>query len=148
MRLYDTAGVEHSQITTANGTTNQQLPRHYLVLADGYIFIYDTSDTSSLDVLVSLKKDIDKNKDKKEVAIVVIGNVVKESLSDAAVDSVLSKATQWCAREKLRHFTVSAMKRTSLFEPFVYLTSKLTPPASKSGFTPLSMGRKVIKDSS
>ncbi|XP_050296469.1 NF-kappa-B inhibitor-interacting Ras-like protein isoform X2 [Anthonomus grandis grandis] len=67
IRFYDTAGIESSQTTTANGTTSQQLLRHYLVLADGYILIYDTHNISSLDVLMSIKKDIDKNKDKKEV---------------------------------------------------------------------------------
>lgn len=67
LRFYDTAGIEFSQISTANGMTNQQLPRHYLLLADGYILVYDTSNYKSLDALISLKKDIDKNKDKKEV---------------------------------------------------------------------------------
>lgn len=69
LRFYDTAGIEFSQISTANGMTNQQLPRHYLSLADGYIFVYDLSKSSSLDVLISIKRDIDKNKDKKEVLI-------------------------------------------------------------------------------
>lgn len=67
LRFYDTAGIEFSQISTANGTTNQQLPRHYLLLADGYILVYNTSKMTSLDILISIKKDIDKNKDKKEV---------------------------------------------------------------------------------
>lgn len=69
IRFYDTAGIEFSQISTANGMTNQQLPRHYLLLADGYIMVYDTSKSASLDVLISIKKDIDKNKDKKEVCV-------------------------------------------------------------------------------
>lgn len=72
IRFYDTAGIEHSQTSTANGTTNQQLPRHYLALADGYILVYDTEKSDSLDVLVSLKKDIDKNKDKKEVCVIYV----------------------------------------------------------------------------
>lgn len=67
LRFYDTAGIEQSQTSTANGTTNQQLPRHYLVLADSYVLIYDPDKPESIDVLISLKKDIDKNKDKKEV---------------------------------------------------------------------------------
>lgn len=69
LRFYDTAGIEYSQISTANGMTNQQLPRHYLLLADGYILVYDISRSASLDVLISIKKDIDKNKDKKEVQV-------------------------------------------------------------------------------
>lgn len=63
-------------------------------------------------------------------------------------ESTLSKASSWCNREKIRHFTVSAFQRSSLYEPFVYITSKLNPPPSKSTFTPLSMGRKVLKDQS
>lgn len=62
-------------------------------------------------------------------------------------DSTLNSATQWCAREKIRHFAASSLNRSSLYDPFVYITSKLTPAPSKGGFTPLSMGRKVIKDS-
>lgn len=67
LRFYDIAGIEKLHTSTATGTTNQQLPRHYLILADGYVFVYDTQNLESLDVLISLKKDIDKNKDKKEV---------------------------------------------------------------------------------
>ncbi|CAG9764773.1 unnamed protein product [Ceutorhynchus assimilis] len=142
VRFYDTAGIEYSQTATANGTTGQQLLRHYLVLADGYVLVYDTDKINSVDVLMSIKKDVDKNKDKKEVTIIVIGNKTKETDS-AESQSVINKATDWCNREKLRHFTASAMQRSSLYEPFVYITSKLNPPPSKSTFTPLSMGRKV-----
>ncbi|CAH1962631.1 unnamed protein product [Acanthoscelides obtectus] len=148
VRFYDTAGIDYSQISTSNGTTNQQLPRHYLVLADGYLLVYDTANRNSLDVLISLKKDIDKNKDKKEITIVVIGNKVSESETDSNPDSVINTAIPWCNREKIKHFTVSTLKRNTLYEPFVYITSKLIPPTNKSSFTPLSMGRKVIKDSS
>ncbi|XP_050296468.1 NF-kappa-B inhibitor-interacting Ras-like protein isoform X1 [Anthonomus grandis grandis] len=147
IRFYDTAGIESSQTTTANGTTSQQLLRHYLVLADGYILIYDTHNISSLDVLMSIKKDIDKNKDKKEVTLIVLGNRTKD-IDSPDCQNVISKATDWCNREKIRHFTASAMQRPSLYEPFVYITSKLNPPPSKSTFTPLSMGRKVLKDNS
>lgn len=78
---------------------------------------------------------------------VVICNQVAIA-ENSECDIILNKANQWCAREKIKHFTASALNRTSLYEPFVYMTSKLTPPPNKSGFTPLSMGRKVIKDSS
>nr|CAI5834567.1 unnamed protein product [Callosobruchus analis] len=88
--------------------------------------------------------------DSKEVAItiVVIGNKIKESETDSSPDSVVNTAIQWCTREKIKHFTVSALKRNTLYEPFVHITSKLIPPTNKSSFTPLSMGRKVMKDSS
>ncbi|XP_017776589.1 PREDICTED: NF-kappa-B inhibitor-interacting Ras-like protein isoform X1 [Nicrophorus vespilloides] len=143
VRFYDTAGLEQSQISTAHGTTNQQLPRHYLVLADGYVLVYDTDKPESLDVLISLKKDIDKNKDKKEVITVVIGNKTKE-LDASEYDSTLNKAVNWCSRERIKHFCASAMQRTTLFESFIFLTSKLNPPPSKSTFPQLSMGKKVL----
>ncbi|ENN80443.1 NF-kappa-B inhibitor-interacting Ras-like protein isoform X1 [Dendroctonus ponderosae] len=145
VRFYDTAGIESSQTATANGTTSQQLLRHYLVLADGYILVYDTEKPNSLEALMSIKKDVDKNKDKKEVTVIVIGNRTKDATNSA--DSVVNRASDWCNREKTRHFIVSAMQRSTLNEPFVYITSKLNPPPSKSTFTPLSMGRKVLKDS-
>lgn len=147
VRFYDTAGIENSQTTTAHGTTNQQLLRHYLVLADGYLLVYDTDKMNSLDVLMAIKKDVDKNKDKKEVTIMVIGNRTKEGDNTSDNQTVINRATDWCNREKIRHFTASAMYRPSLYEPFVYIASKLNPPPSKSTFTPLSMGRKVLKDS-
>lgn len=92
---------------------------------------------------MSIKKDIDRNKDKKEVVIVVLANKTKEP-EMKEFDSVMSKATAWCNREKIRHFSSSALQRSGLYEPFVYMASKLNPPPSKSTFTPLSMGRKVL----
>lgn len=50
----------------------------------------------------------------------------------------------WCNKEKIKHFTATAMQRMSLYEAFVYLASKLNPPPSKSTFPQLSMGRKVL----
>ncbi|KAF5298858.1 hypothetical protein FQA39_LY11670 [Lamprigera yunnana] len=142
IRFYDTAGIEKSQTSTANGTTNQQLPRHYLALADGYIFVYDVENSESLEVLISLKKDIDKNKDKKEITAIVIGNKTTEENSIDNENKV-NKAVTWCTKEKVRHFTGSSKQRTSLYEAFIYLTSKLNPPPSKSTFPQLSMGRKI-----
>lgn len=141
IRFYDTAGIEKSQTSTASGTTNQQLPRHYLALADGYIFVYDVENYESLEVLLSLKKDIDKNKEKKEIIAIVIGNKITEDNSDS--EGKINKAISWCNKEKLRHFTGSSKQRASLYEPFIYLTSKLNPPPSKSTFPQLSMGRKI-----
>lgn len=140
MRFFDTAGIEHSQTTTANGTTNQQLPRHYLVLADGYILVYDPEKSESVDILIALKKDIDKNKDKKEVVIIVISNKAKDL---EGCESQESNVVNWCSREKIKHFSVNAMQRQTLYDPFVFLTSKLNPPPSKSTFPQLSMGRKI-----
>ncbi|XP_072756483.1 NF-kappa-B inhibitor-interacting Ras-like protein [Anoplolepis gracilipes] len=141
VRFYDTAGLESLQ-TNVN---NQQLPRQYLGFADGYVLVYDTGKPESLDVLFPLKKDIDKNKDKKEIIVIVIGNRTKTDVALNNLENTVSKATNWCTREKIKHYEVNVMDRSSLFEAFVYLSSKLNPPANKSTFSQLSMGRKTVK---
>lgn len=73
----------------------------------------------------------------------MIGNRTKE-VENREFESTASKASAWCSREKLRHFSTSAMQRSSLNEAFIYIASKLNPPPTKSTFTPLSMGRKVL----
>lgn len=55
------------QSPTMQLTANQVLQRHYLSFAEGFVMVYDTTRPESLDVLMYLKKDIDRNKDKKEV---------------------------------------------------------------------------------
>lgn len=72
----------------------------------------------------------------------MLGNQTNDD-KDMESDTIVNKAVQWCNKEKMRHFTVSATQRTTLFEPFVFLASKLNPPPSKSTFPQLSMGRKV-----
>ncbi|GAB1868804.1 Nf-kappa-b inhibitor-interacting ras-like protein [Camponotus japonicus] len=141
VRFYDTAGLESLQ----SNVNNQQLPRHYLGFADGYVLVYDTGKPESLDVLFPLKKDIDKNKDKKEIIVIVIGNRTKTDAVLNNLENTASKATNWCAREKVKHYEVNVMDRSSLFEAFVHLSSKLNPPANKSTFSQLSMGRKTVK---
>ena len=62
VRFYDTAGLD--------GGRDSQLARQYLGLADGYVLVYDPDRPESLDALVMVKKDIDRNRDKKEVCVV------------------------------------------------------------------------------
>lgn len=144
VRFYDTAGLEPLH----NNTNNQQLPRHYLGFADGYILVYDTTKPESLDVLLPLKKDIDKNKDKKEITIIVIGNKTKLEPEPQTLENTANKAVNWCTREKVRHFEVNVIDRTSLYEAFIYLSSRLNPPLNKSTFPQLSMGRKNTRTES
>lgn len=58
VRFYDTAGLE--KVSDARQACQ-------LWQADGYVMVYDTSRPETLDLLVQLKKEIDKNKEKKEV---------------------------------------------------------------------------------
>nr|CAD7443469.1 unnamed protein product [Timema bartmani] len=97
----------------------------------------------SLDVLMAVKRDIDRNRDKKEAYLMVIGN--KTCPTEAgSLENTASKAAHWAVREKMRHYEVNAMERATLYEPFVALASKLNPPPTKSSFPQLSMVRKTI----
>uniref|UniRef100_A0A1B6MFH4 NF-kappa-B inhibitor-interacting Ras-like protein n=2 Tax=Cicadellinae TaxID=33370 RepID=A0A1B6MFH4_9HEMI len=136
VRFYDTAGLE--SVTQA-----RQVSQAWQ--ADGYVLVYDTSRPESFDLLVQLKKEIDKNKEKKEVVFVILGNNIKTVESPVPLESPTSKASHWSIREKIRHFEVNALDRTTLFEPFIHLSSKLNQPPNKSGFHQLSMVRKSVK---
>lgn len=168
LRLFDTAGLQSS---------SQQLPRHYLQLADGFVIVYDPHDTASLQTLDMLRADIERNKEKKEVAIVVVANLRAKQYhhrraespdfvgavadggaaavetnalaspsrtaapdADASanyariVEAMLQQASIWCARERIRHYTVNALERASLYDPFIGLAVRLHPPPTKSGF--------------
>ena len=44
----------------------------------------------------------------------------------------------WALNEKLRLAEVSALDRHSLYEPFMYLASKLNPPPNKSALAQIT----------
>ncbi|KAF4521234.1 hypothetical protein B566_EDAN005445 [Ephemera danica] len=137
LRLFDTAGL-------VLGAANE-LPRHYLSFADGYVLIYDPDVPESFETVVGIKKDIDKNRDKKEIAVAVLGNRKSSSNEKGhAVDS--GTAAHWAARERVRLYEVDAFNRSTLGEPFVHLASRLNPPPPRSTFPQLGMTRKA-KDS-
>ncbi|XP_049880408.1 NF-kappa-B inhibitor-interacting Ras-like protein isoform X4 [Pectinophora gossypiella] len=147
--FYDTAGLEPPlsgppQSPTMQLTANQVLQRHYIGFAEGFVMVYDTTRPESLDVLMYLKKDIDRNKDKKEVVMMVLGNRTgPDDLN--SLENTCSKAANWCAREKVRHFEVTAMDRASLYEPFIFMTSKLNPVQNKTAFPQLSTLSKLTQ---
>ncbi|KAI8122149.1 NF-kappa-B inhibitor-interacting Ras-like protein [Lucilia cuprina] len=141
LRIYDSAGLQGKA----------QLPRHYLHFPDGYVLVYDPTDPQSLDMLADIKQDIDKNKEKKEVPIIVLANMRarrKDTLPSPTqppsaqnqadpVELILNRANSWCSRERIKHYTVNAMERPSLYEPFINLCSRLHPPQTKSSFPQL-----------
>ena len=59
MRFYDTGGIE---------VRNRTLPSHYHSSADAYILVYSVTDKLSFQLLPDIKKDIEKNRDKKDVS--------------------------------------------------------------------------------
>ncbi|XP_074051807.1 NF-kappa-B inhibitor-interacting Ras-like protein 1 isoform X2 [Macrotis lagotis] len=127
LRLYDTRGLQEGA----------ELPRHYFSFADGFVLVYAVNDLESFRRMDIVKKDIDKFRDKKEIAIVVLGN--KSDLSEhKQVDTDM--AQHWARNEKVKLWEVTVTDRKTLLEPFITLTSRLTQPQSKASF-PLP-GRK------
>ncbi|CAI9744427.1 NF-kappa-B inhibitor-interacting Ras 1 [Octopus vulgaris] len=127
VRIFDTAGLDGSK---------PDLPKQYLNFPDGFVLAYDVTNWESFQRLDKLKKDIDKHRDKKEVFIIAIGN--KKELQDCRqVD--YNTAQLWANKEKVKLWEVTVTCRPSLQEPFVWLTSRITQPPSKSTFP---LGRK------
>uniref|UniRef100_G3MPI9 NF-kappa-B inhibitor-interacting Ras-like protein n=1 Tax=Amblyomma maculatum TaxID=34609 RepID=G3MPI9_AMBMU len=116
--LFDSHGVDNSHAAVS---------KSHLSHADGVVLMYAINSRESFLLLEQLKKDIDKHKDKKELAFLVLGN--KADLSaERQVD--VQSAINWATKEKVRFAEVSAFDRKSLIEPFIYLVSKINPPPS------------------
>ncbi|TMW40021.1 hypothetical protein DOY81_014899, partial [Sarcophaga bullata] len=96
------------------------------------------------------RQDIDK-KEKKEVPIIVLANMrarrkdtppsptqqQQQNNQIDPVEHILNRANSWCSRERIKHYTVNAMERPSLYEPFINLCARLHPPQTKSSFPQL-----------
>lgn len=131
VRFYDLGGIT---------SKTKEIPKHYFSVTDAYILLYAINSQESFLIMDSLKKDIDRNKEKKDSVIIVLGNKL-DLVEERQVD--YSQASAWAAKEKVRLFEVSVFDHQTLVEPFVYLSSRLNPPAQKSSFAQLSMGRKI-----
>ncbi|XP_065223185.1 NF-kappa-B inhibitor-interacting Ras-like protein 2 [Planococcus citri] len=154
IRFYDTSGIDPS-LSPMSPTGDQscmmnacnQLARQYNGTTDGYILIYDVSRSDSLDCLITMKKEIDKIRDKKEGFYVIVANY-KGGKSNTDLPNNIGRAIQWANKEKLRHFEVNAFDKLTLYEPFTYLASKISSAPSKSSFSQLSVVRKSTKTDS
>jgi len=137
LRIYDTAGIEPK-----SPSLKEDLPKHLFPFADGYLLVFGLDDEASFQVVDVIRKEVENqkehNRDKKDLVIVALGNK-KDLTQERKIETV--QALNWAAREKVKFFEVSAFDRESLYEPFVYLVSKLNPPPNKNTFTQLTMGR-------
>ena len=105
--------------------------KNYVNYADGFVLVYAIDKKESFSVIELVRRTIDKNKEKRDIPILVLGNKL-DSFRYRQVDR--AEADMWSAKEKVRLVEVTAMDRQTLIEPFVYLTSRLSPSVSKSGF--------------
>jgi len=136
LRFVDTEGADEARA---------EAPKHWLALADAVVIVFAVDDERSFGVAEALKRDVDKHrdKDKKELPVVVLANKADAGNGHRVVESV--RVLNWAAREKVKLFEVSALDRESLHEPFVFVASRCSPPPAKSTFSQLAIGRKQGK---
>jgi len=127
IRFYDTQGVD-------NDYKDSAIPRHLLAAADGVMIVYSVDDWKSYQVAETIRKEIKNNSEKKDLVVVVLGT--KVDLTGRQVEAV--EALQWANNEKVRLSEVSSLDRHSLYEPFMYLASKLNPPPNKSALATIT----------
>lgn len=78
-----------------------------------------------------------------QVCAIVIANMhVKSNRSNSSSSGIdptesINRANNWCERERIKHYTVNAMERASLYEPFIGLAVRLHPPQTKTTFPQL-----------
>ncbi len=68
LRLYDTKGLHDGQ----------DLPKHYYSVADGFVLVYSVDSLESFKKVDTLKKEIDKSRDKKEVWLGALTTIHKD----------------------------------------------------------------------
>uniref|UniRef100_A0A915PJB9 NF-kappa-B inhibitor-interacting Ras-like protein n=1 Tax=Setaria digitata TaxID=48799 RepID=A0A915PJB9_9BILA len=114
MVFHDTAGI------SASGPI--ELKRSYIQVADAFLLIYSVVDHETFNRMDMLKKTIDKQfgKDKKEVPIVVLGNMT--DLPGRKVDSEFAQS--WASKERVKLYEVTAKNRSTLVDLVIYLGSR------------------------
>ncbi|KAL5021156.1 hypothetical protein ScPMuIL_000311 [Solemya velum] len=130
VRIYDTGGLDGNKT---------ELPRHYLSFPDAYVLVYDVTNWNSFQKLDAIKKDIDKNKDKREIHIIALGNKGEQECRQ--VD--FKVAQTWGNKEKVHVWEVTVNSRQALVQPFVWLTSQITRPPSKTQVKTFLSGRRM-----
>jgi len=86
-------------------------------------------DRASYVLAEALRREIKNCGEKREQVVLVLGT--KTDLAESRKVE-LAAAQGWAAQEKVRLAEVSALDRHSLYEPFMFLASRLNPPPNKS----------------
>lgn len=94
VRFYDLGGIT---------SKSREVPRHYFNLVDAYILLYSIASHESFIIMDALKKDIERNREKKEAMIIVLGNKL-DLVEERQVD--YSQASAWANKERVRLFEV------------------------------------------
>ncbi|VDK81878.1 unnamed protein product [Litomosoides sigmodontis] len=135
MVFHDTAGI--------NASGPIDLKRPYIQVADAFLLIYSVVDHETFNRMDMLKKTIDKQfgKDKKEVPIVVLGNMI--DLPGRKVDSEFARS--WATKEKVKFYEVTAKNRNTLIDLVIYLGGRHFHSQRESKF---SLSKKLKAEKS
>uniref|UniRef100_A0A8R1XV11 NF-kappa-B inhibitor-interacting Ras-like protein n=1 Tax=Onchocerca volvulus TaxID=6282 RepID=A0A8R1XV11_ONCVO len=135
MVFHDTAGISES------GPID--LKRSYIQVADAFLLVYSVTDHETFNRMDMLKKTIEKQfgKDKKEVPIVVLGNMT--DLPGKKVDSEFAQS--WAMKEKVKLYEVTAKNRSTLIDSVLYLGSRHFHSQRESKF---SLSKKLKAEKS
>jgi len=133
--------------TSGSAWSKQQpgFPSHYFNFADGFIIFYDSCNLKSFKCVETIKKELDKVRDKKDVHVVLVATKTDlMTSSETKIDSKL--VNSWTTKEKLKRFEVSIYnKRSSLCQVLMYLVNKMNQPPQK---TTLLGSRRLLKQQS
>ncbi|MFH4977035.1 hypothetical protein AB6A40_003744 [Gnathostoma spinigerum] len=135
MIFHDTAGISNYGPI--------ELKRPYIQVADAFLLVYSVTDHESFNRMDALKSFIEKQfgKDKKEVPIVVLGNMT--DLPGRKVDTAF--AQNWASREKVKLYEVTATDRNTLLDLVIYLGSRYFHSQKESKF---SLSKKLKPEKS
>lgn len=123
VRIFDTAGLESS---------NSEVSKHYLNIADGFILVYSITSRSSLDTVENVGKEIEKLRGR-ECPLIVLGTKT-DLLEKRECD--YKAALKWAEKEKVKLYEICVGDRRALKEPLVWLVSKILTQTGKGYLHP------------
>jgi len=118
IRIFDTPAVD---------TSNGEVSKHYLNLADGFLLVFSVTSKKSFQQIQAIKKEIDKNRGK-DFPMVVIATKA-DIKNERECESIVIK--KWAEAEKVRLTELYVGDRKALQDPFVWITSKMVSCTGK-----------------
>ena len=132
IHFYETPGIPSASVYSP------EVIKNCIYYADGFVLVYSINSAESFGIIASLKKSIDKYREKRDIPIIVLGNKL-DRFRERRVDR--DECLEWAAEEKVNLCEVTATERSqSLLDSFGYLASRLNP-SSQSKFNKLSAKR-------
>jgi NF-kappa-B inhibitor-interacting Ras-like protein len=77
IRFIDTEGLDDDSTGGGGGGSNaREIPRHWLSIADAFVIVYSIDDERSFQLAEAIRRDIERNKEKKEVGHITIPRII------------------------------------------------------------------------